>query len=304
MVPAITGNSRATTVPDRWQWTAAILGGGGVLGFGTFMYADRGGFTIALMQALASTLVIAGVVLGIGAVVAMLTLLSRGVVSPTVMIIAQVLGLVAAGAVATILFGSPGMIGGAGAVITLVLIATRTGLPSTYDDRTAGTLRTAWSVPLAVLMLVTVIIDALHVRVWNPLAKVPGHSLEEIYAGLAAVGQASAAFPFLVLWAVFWSPPALLFPLLCRVGRLTPRMTAVLGLLMVGCVTFTGIYPAAAVSVGIADTFGTDGGDAPTPSSGFLQVTGQGAFAAALIIALVPVRAAERLSVAPARLPT
>lgn len=249
-----------STVPDRWQWTGAILGGGGILPLGTFLYGPRA------------------------------------------MIITQALGLGAAAVVATILLGLPGVIGIAGAMIILTLIATRTGLPPSYDDRTAGTLRTAWSVPLAVLIVITLIIDALHLRVWNPLAKVPGHSLEEIYAGMAAVGQAGAAFPFLVLWAFFWVPPALLFPVLCRIGRLTPRITAVLGLLMVGCVTFTGLYPAAAVSVGIADTFGTDGGDAPIPSSGFLQVTGQLAFAAALIIALVPGRAAERLSVAPARM--
>lgn len=292
------------SVPDRWQWTGAILGGGGILALGTFMYATRGGFVLALMQAVTSTLVIAGVVLGIGAVGAMLTLLTHGEVGRRTMIIAQALGLVAAAVVATILVGGPGMIGSAGAVITLILIATRTGLAPSYDDRTAGTLRTAWSVPLAVLIMITLIIDALHARVWNPLAKVPGHSLDEIYAGLAAVGEASAALPFLVLWAFFWTPPALLFPLLCRAARLTPRITAVLGLLMLGCVTFTGIYPAAAVSVGIADTFGTDGGDAPIPSSGFLQVVGQLAFAAALIIALVPGRAAERLSVASARIGT
>ncbi len=63
--------------------------------------------------------------------------------------------------------------------------------------------------PALGLILATVIFDALHLMVWNPLAKVPGRSLDQIYAGLAAANEAQFVPPFLVGWIVFWSLPAL-----------------------------------------------------------------------------------------------
>ncbi len=90
--------------------------------------------------------------------------------------------------------------------------------------------------------------------------------------------------------------------MLCRAVRLTFGITVLFGLLMIGGATLTGWYPAFGMGMSLADTFETDGGDAPIPSSAILQVVGQLAIAAAVIIALAPTRTAGRLSVATARI--
>ncbi|WP_152362655.1 hypothetical protein [Microlunatus speluncae] len=277
------------SVPDRWQWTGALLGGWGVIGLGTFMISSRGGLVVVAMQALAIALLIAGTVVGIGAVGAMLVgVRSRWRIGPRVLITVQFLAVLVAVILAMVLAGWAGLIGGLGAVGVLALIAVRGGGVSITGESAARLPRTVWSILLAVLTLAALIFDSFHLRVWNPLAKVPGHSLDQIYAGLDAANKGQATVPFMVAWAVFWTPTALAFPVLAHAVRLTPRITAVLGLLMVGGVIFTGWYAAAAMGFGIADTFATGGEDAPIPSTAVLGVSGHLAFAAALIIALAP----------------
>jgi hypothetical protein len=226
----------------------------------------------------------------------------HGMTRSRVVITAQLLGLLAAVAVATVLAGGPGLIGGLGAVVVLVLIPARKDAVSPGNEPAARTPRLGWPVLFSVLILATVSFDVLHLMVWNPLAKVPGHGLDQIYAGLTAANEAQFVPPLLVGWVVFWSLPALILPVLCRAARLTLRHTVLFGLLMIGGVILTGWYFAFGMGMSLADTFETDGGDAPIPSSAVLQVVGQLAIAAAVIIALAPTRTAWRLSVATARL--
>jgi hypothetical protein len=139
----------------------------------------------------------------------------------------------------------------------------------------------------AVLVIVVVVAGAIDLLVWNPLAKVPGMELSTIYALMASRDgfDLTTNAVLVVIWVVFWTVPALAVLALAahRVGTaLTPRRLAIVMLGLVGGAIFFRFFTGFGFGMSIADTFGTNGGDASVVSA-VLPYIGQLALAGAAI---------------------
>jgi hypothetical protein len=128
---------------------------------------------------------------------------------------------------------------------------------------------------------------AMHILVWNPLARLPGLSIDEIYAGLRAAGEGTLAGGFVVTWAVFWAALAVLFVILCAIPVfrpvLTVRRVAVVGLLLVGGTCAFTWFAGFNMGMSIADAFATGGGDAAV-SGPLIAIVGVVSLVLALIV--------------------
>lgn len=134
----------------------------------------------------------------------------------------------------------------------------------------------------------------LHVYVWNPLARMPGMTLDEIYAGLAAARELpSPVLP--VAWGTLWVLVALVLVVLAalpqlRIRRLmTARRLAGIGILGVAVVAGGSWFLGFGMGMGMADAFATSGGDAAA-SGPLLGLLGFGAAIAAALVGLMPSR--------------
>ena len=157
--------------------------------------------------------------------------------------------------------------------------------------RRAAVLLAAFS---ALSILAALAGSLLHVYVWNPLARLPGMTLDEIYAGLAAARELpSPVMP--VAWAVLWCLAALALVVLTvlpspRLRRLaTARRIASIGILGVALVAGGSWIVGFGMGMGMADAFETSGGDAAL-SGPVLAVIGLVYLVAALLIGLLPSR--------------
>ncbi len=134
--------------------------------------------------------------------------------------------------------------------------------------------------------LALVLVSILHILVWNPSAKVPGLTLDEIYAEMAAAGELPAAgHVILVLWATVWTIAAVVFMIGSRLPWLSARRIVVIGCAMLGLIATTQWMASFNMGMGLADTFMTSGADA-TPFGPVLMVAGQIAIATAVALAL------------------
>jgi len=121
----------------------------------------------------------------------------------------------------------------------------------------------------AATLLAALVVAVLHLLVWNPLAKVPGLGLAEIYAELAARGEhPSLGVGFALAWAAMWLPLVLLFLAVAVVGPRGPlrnlderrvARTALAGLAGLGFGVFVAGF---SLGMSLADAFLTSGGDA------------------------------------------
>ncbi|PZQ89895.1 MAG: hypothetical protein DI534_09040 [Leifsonia xyli] len=134
----------------------------------------------------------------------------------------------------------------------------------------------------------------LHTYVWNPVARMPGMTLDEIYAGLAAAGELpSPALP--IAWALLWCLVVLAL-IVCaalpqpRIRRLmTARRLAGFGILGIAVVAGGSWFVGFGMGMGMADAFMTSGGDAAA-SGPMLTMVGILFALAALLIGLLPSR--------------
>lgn len=202
-----------------------------------------------------------------------------------------VLGLVVAlMAAAVLMVPFVGWLGGLIGAITLLLLAAggphgvapnaplrplrRVLLALTF---TAG----AWALCLA---------SILHTYVWNPLAKLPGLTLERIYAELAAEGE-GADFGVVAALAILFLLATLVLPVLSATRTLggpgSTRRIVVLGLLMIAATGGFAFFIGFGMGMGVADAFGTSGGDA-APSGPLISVIAQFAWCAAIFAGLAP----------------
>ena len=134
----------------------------------------------------------------------------------------------------------------------------------------------------------------LHIYIWNPLARMPGMTLDEIYTGLSAAGEPpSTVVP--IGWAVAWGLIALALVVSAvlpypRVRRLmTARRIAGIGILGVALVAGGSWFVGFDMGMGMADAFMTSGGDAAT-SGPMLSLVGFCFAIAALLVGLLPTR--------------
>jgi len=159
-------------------------------------------------------------------------------------------------------------------------------------------LRRHWAVLVAAFSAISILAaltgSLLHIYVWNPLERLPGMTLDEIYAGLAAARELpSPVIP--VAWAVLWSLAALVLVVLAvlpnpRIRRLaTARRIAGAGILGVALVAGGSWFVGFGMGMGMADAFMTTGGDAAV-SGPILALIGLAYLVAALLIGLLPSR--------------
>jgi hypothetical protein len=139
----------------------------------------------------------------------------------------------------------------------------------------------------AALVIAVVVVGAIDLLVWNPLAKVPGMELSAIYALMASRDgfDLTTNAVLVVVWAVFWTVPTLgvLAIAAHRVGTgLTRRRIAILMLGLVGGAIFFRFFTGFGFGMSIADTFATNGGDGSIVSA-VLPYVGQLALAGSAI---------------------
>jgi hypothetical protein len=185
---------------------------------------------------------------------------------------------------------APLVLAGIVAVVVLLLVE---------DPRSARPpLRRGAAVTLSAFSSVSVLAalagSLLHVYLWNPLARMPGMTLDEIYAGLAAARELpSPVLP--VAWAALWCVAALVLIVLAAlpypgIRRLaTARRIAGIGILGVALVTGGSWFVGFGMGMGMADAFQTSGGDAAV-SGPILALIGLAYLVAAVLVGLLPSR--------------
>ncbi|MFB9310671.1 hypothetical protein BJY17_003509 [Agromyces hippuratus] len=141
----------------------------------------------------------------------------------------------------------------------------------------------------AIVVLGGAAVGAVHILVWNPLSKVPGLALPEIYAQMADRGEpAGPAAAYALVWAATWAPLGLLFLATAVVGnrgtlrRLDARRIARASLVAVFGIGFTQWVGGFSMGMSIADAFAVSGGDSAV--SGLLLTAA--ATVAGVIVAL------------------
>lgn len=107
-----------------------------------------------------------------------------------------------------------------------------------------------------------------HILVWNPSAKVPGLTVPEIYAQMAARSEpAGDAVIWAVVWGATWVPLGLLFLATAIFGnrgplrRLDARRVARAALVALIGIGFTQRVAGFSMGMSVADAFAVSGGD-------------------------------------------
>ncbi|MDF1479469.1 hypothetical protein PYV02_10285 [Leifsonia sp. H3M29-4] len=278
--PVVTGLSVGALAARRARWGLAVFGVGAVLLAGLWLAGVFGG---ALPW-----LAFAPLVLG----ALMLVRAAAGAVSwpaPVTALVALVLGPLVVAATGVALLSAAVLIvflaAGAGVIGAAVLANMR---PHPGDRR--GIVPVALG--FAVVLIGMAAVGLLHIFVWNPLAKLPHLSLDEIYAGLAAAGEsASPVMP--VMWAitVVASGVALLVATVMPGRRFrdafSTRRVIGIGLAAVAGAGFSVWVAGFSMGMSLADAFATSGGD--TAGTGrALIVIAVAAGIPAVLLALVP----------------
>ncbi|TFD63555.1 hypothetical protein [Cryobacterium ruanii] len=221
---SVTGITKAHLVANRMRWAAALLGSAAVLGFGLFLWGGYEMLEIAPLGlgikifaffpatlgffACLGTLVVAfesasrrtGLLLAIGVVV-VFVLVAVVTIMPFLVILAVPASL--------------------GAIIVAVSFTRRPGSPQQLSGRS----RVLVTLPFTALALVIVAAGVLHIFVWNPLAKAPGLSLDEIYSAMSAAGE-EPLDAFVMVWAIFSGAVAVTLPILCGIRGVAWFFTA------------------------------------------------------------------------------
>ncbi len=178
----------------------------------------------------------------------------------------------------------------------LVLLAAPSATERGRFEPSGSGRRLAVSMPFTVLTLAVVAAGAAHIAVWNPLSKVPGLELGELYAALDAAGE-TPNWVFLIAWAAIWSIAAVALPVVAVATRGVPAATdrriAIVGLLLVAVTAMTSWIAGFNHGMSIADAFMTSGGDA-APSGMLILVFGLAAAVMAAVVAVAPRFGRER----------
>lgn len=143
-----------------------------------------------------------------------------------------------------------------------------------------------------VATIAIVAIGIMNIYVWNPLAKVPELSLNEIYAAMDAAGELQGEV-FSWMWAIFWPLAAVVFTVITTsrifANIITLRGMLVAALALLSAEIFFHWFAGFSMGMGLADTFAIGGGDASSPGM-LLGIFGQLCIVAALFLAITPKR--------------
>lgn len=288
--PQVTGITKAHLVANRMRWAAALLGSATVLGVGLFLWGGYEYFTLAPIgvgiQVLAFVLATLGLFACLGALVVAFGSDSRRTM------LSLCIGVVAVVALLIGVMVLP-FLGLLVALAVMIVALSGTRQPVSHQTLSRQS-RVLLTLPFTALALLIVAAGVLHISVWNPLAKVPGLSLDEIYSAMSAANESPLAM-FVIVWALFWGTAALALPILGSIPRLasflTPRRIVVMGLLLGGTTASFQWFAGFNMGMSLADTFMTSGGDAAM-SGPVIGIVGQAALIAALLIGLTPRRQA------------
>lgn len=280
MMEALRGSDPAA----RARWAAAFLGSAAVLiaGHAYTIYYDGAG--AAGIRIVAVLLLAAGILLATSGLALGLPLMARTLRTPApvtvLLIMAGLLGLAFLTVMMIIPYGN--------LIALMVLGGSQLAYvePGAWSTDPATRFRVA--LPFSAVVLVLLVVGILQVTVLNPLAKLPGLSLDQIYGRLAAVGEPTGA-QIIVVWAVVWGCLALAFPVFCRFGRkstvATTRRIVIAGLILVAMVGYTHWMTAFGMGMSMSDTFeqAPSGGDA-APVGTIIAMVAQLSAVAALFV--------------------
>jgi hypothetical protein len=190
----------------------------------------------------------------------------------------------------------------AGAVTAVLAVVAAVGrgtvpVPEPQGIVAAGTLGTRRRIRIAgvfaAVNLVVIAAGALHILVWNPLARVPGLELGELYTQMYALGEGAGAVAFVAVWAVFWAIATIAYVVGSALPAYRPfftgRRIAAFGLVLISATCLFSWFAGFNMSMSLADAFATSGGDAAW-SGPLIALTGQAAMIAALFVVLAPRR--------------
>jgi hypothetical protein len=171
-------------------------------------------------------------------------------------------------------------------------VVTAAGPPFTVQPgaHRSGASRLALACGLAMVNLALIAAGALHILLWNPLVRVPGLAIDEIYSQMAVRGEGGGHI-MVFAWAALWGLASIALAVVGSLPPMAPVLTArrmiVLALLLIGATVFFHWWAGWGMGMSLADAFGTSGGDAAV-SGPILSLIGQLALVSALFIALVP----------------
>ena len=301
--PVVTGMPRVALAARRIRWALAMFGVAAVLAVGTTVGWGAGSsgmyppaFESLVRGAAPIASGLATIILMVG-VVALLWVIPAAGIRRSALMVAAVLGgvvLLAIGVVFTNLLGVALVL--VGAAIGVVILAQERGLDA---DPAPARRRIVAIVAGGVLATITVgALGVAHILIWNPLAKVPGRTLEQISAEMAAAGEGTG-WPFVAIWCACWFAGCVVLVVSAirsrRAGTLRVRRALAASLMLVGLTIVTSWFAGFGMGMGLADTFMTSGYDAAI-SGPILIMVGQVAIIGAILVAVPPRRPPEAAS--------
>ncbi|WP_010206305.1 hypothetical protein [Salinibacterium sp. PAMC 21357] len=309
--PEVTGITLTAVAARRARWALGAFISAGILGAGLFLWGgyhvpqSSSGPGAALLAAAALILKVAAITFSVVGVLATVRAIitqvaasrqNKGGSSRTFRLrpSSVTVWLLAAVVITVALLMLVPLVVVVVAVLATPIALTIAASSNSSHDRVPIRRRTQWLVAVTTVLLTfaTVAIGTLHIVVWNPLAAVPGLSLDAIYAQMAAAGE--SPFPYLIWsWGVFWSLAALAFGGICLApklgGRMSARALAASGLTIVGLTLLFHGFAGFNMGMSLADTFAIGGGDT-APSGPALAILGQLCLVTIVWLLLLPQR--------------
>lgn len=290
--PAVAGMPISALARRRGHWSLVLLIAAAPLALTSFLYG--GALFVAPAIDLPLGLTIVSTLMGLVALVLLGGALIAGI-GATAALVAEhgARGLLWAGGIALCAFVSLGVVVvmpfvsviGVPLGLGLALVAGSRGAP-TATRRTRGIV--AAIVTIAALVIVP--LQVVTTLVWEPLTKVPGHSLAEINVALAAAGEGTLADPFVIGGGIVSLALALAFSVVCLTplgGRIPRRTLIALSLSGVWLASAIGWLGGFSIGMSIADTFMVSGGDS-TAVSAVIAGWGSGCLSLALLVGASP----------------
>lgn len=287
--PRVIGISRSVLAANRLRWAAAFLGSAAILGVGSFIWGGYAFAPFVLLDFAVKIISLVFVTLGLFALLGAITVGVDVHGKRSLRILCIVPVVVGAVVVSLLLNPFLMLLGVPAAFAALIVTLSGKNAPVGGGQRSALH-RVLFALPFTLGALAVVGAGALHIWVWNPLAAMPGRSLEQIYSAMRAAGESPDVVGVLA-WAVFWGVSALAPPVLSAIPRIAPFFTAhriaVLGLLTIGGAATFHVWAGFGMGMSLADAFGDSGGDAAV-SGPIIAILGQIALVVALLFGPTP----------------
>lgn len=146
------------------------------------------------------------------------------------------------------------------------------------------------ALPFVVATPIVLVLVLAHVFIWNPTVKMPGMTLKQVYTGMREAGEGTGlAFAVCCTVLILLAAVALCVFAASRIsaGPRAARRILVLGFLLLATAAGSTWFLGFSMGMGIADTFGTTGGDAAVGGP-LLSALGQLALICAIVAGFAP----------------